>query len=209
LIEITNRELLVYLASFIVGSLPFAIIIGKVFYGIDVRKHGSGNPGATNTLRTLGAKAGVAVLLLDIGKGALGVALVKWIPLYHTVAFKEQMVIAGACAILGHVFSPFLRFSGGKGMATTVGVMLALDPLLGLGIVGLFTLILFLSRYVSLASILSVAAFSIIFLATHYSSLIICIFSVGIFLLILVKHRSNIGRLINGKENRFVFNKAG
>src|SRR6202012_5211372 len=128
----------------------------------DVRQHGSGNPGATNTLRTLGVKAGLVVLFLDMLKGFIPVLLAKYLCVWPDLSTQDKMTIAGALAIMGHIFSPFLGFKGGKGVATTMGVIICLEPYLGAAVVGVFIVVLWLGRYVSLASISSAFAFTLL-----------------------------------------------
>ena len=203
------REILVFFLSAILGSIPFAIVIGKVFYGVDVRKQGSGNPGATNTLRVLGKKAGIAVLLLDIGKGALAVFLG-----YRLVHFRSASIIyadpdiiypciCAALAVLGHVFSPFLKFKGGKGVATSIGVVLALQPIAALVMIVTFILILMFTRYVSLGSIIGAVIYPLYNLIFYTHSLVLLLFSIGLAALILIRHKDNIARLIKGQESKF------
>ena len=202
------QDVFVFIAAYLLGAIPFSVLVGKLFFKTDVRKHGSGNPGATNTLRTLGPLPALAVLLLDIGKGTAAV-LLAW-GCAHAPNFSpdEEMAIAGALAILGHIFSPFLLFKGGKGVATTVGVLLALHPYLAIIIVLIFTISLLISRYVSLSSILAVICYAILVIAFKHDSLIVIGFAVGLAFLVTYKHRANIQRLLNGNENKFSLGKS-
>lgn len=200
-------DIIVFVASFLLGAIPFAIVIGKLFYKVDVRQHGSGNPGATNTLRTLGTKAGLIVLLLDMLKGVAAVLLAMYFSSWPAITLIDRMTIAGALAIMGHIFSPFLGFKGGKGVATTVGVLVALHPLYGIIIMLTFTAVLSVSRYVSLSSIIAAFVYTLLILFLHTQELIQVIFAIGITLLIVVKHKANIQRLMTGTENRFVLKK--
>jgi len=200
-------DYVVFIVSFLLGAIPFAVIIGKIFFNTDVRKQGSGNPGATNTLRILGPKAGLTVLILDILKGFMAVRLAFYYCVWPEVSVIDRMTIAGGLAILGHIFSPFLGFKGGKGVATTFGVILALMPFwFTLIVMVVFYLVLFLTKYVSLSSISAMFAFAILnFLLKEEISR--QIFGICITLLIILKHRSNILRLIKGEENKFAFGK--
>lgn len=200
-------DIIVFIISFLLGAIPFAIVVGKLFYKVDVRQHGSGNPGATNTLRTLGTKAGLIVLLLDMLKGVAAVLLAGYLTTWPAISQIDRMTIAGALAILGHVFSPFLRFKGGKGVATTVGVLIALHPLYGLIIVITFTVMVWLSRYVSLSSITAAFVYTLLILFLHTQEYIQVLFAIAITLLIVIKHKANITRLISGTENKFALKK--
>ena len=201
-------SILIFIFSYLLGAIPFALVVGKVFYKTDVRQHGSGNPGATNTLRTLGPAAGISVLLLDIAKGVAPVLLAASFVHVPGLRQRECMAIAGALAVLGHVYSPFLRFRGGKGVATSTGVILALQPYFALIVIGLFILVVSLTRFVSLGSMLAVSVYSILMLIFYHDSAILSGFAVGLAALIVIKHRSNIQRLIRGEENKFGMKKS-
>jgi acyl phosphate:glycerol-3-phosphate acyltransferase len=198
-------DVILLVAAYIMGAIPFSLLVGKLFYKTDVRKFGSGNPGATNTLRTLGPKAGLSVLLLDILKGVIPVLLVYYFSIWPGIQVHDRMIIAGALAIAGHIFSPFLGFKGGKGVATSIGVILAIEPLFALGIVAVFVLTLWFSRFVSLSSIAAAFAFTLLTLLFKNDQYILVLFSICITLLIIIKHKDNITRLIRGEENRFTF----
>lgn len=183
--------------SFTSGSIPFGYIAGK-FRGVDVRQHGSGNIGATNVSRVLGKTYGAFVLLLDASKGAIPVLIFKLLryPL-------EYQVLAGIFAILGHCFSPFLKFKGGKGVATALGVFIFISPESTLVALSIFLLVFFLTRYVSLSSITAVLSYPLIFklleAPSRYTS--ICTFLIAF--VIVGKHYPNIVRLLKGEEKRF------
>ncbi|NPA14476.1 MAG: glycerol-3-phosphate 1-O-acyltransferase PlsY [Aquificae bacterium] len=187
-------EVLFVLLTYLVGGIPFGYLLGKL-KGIDIRKHGSGNVGATNVARVLGKPYGVAVYILDFLKG--------FIPTYLAVKIygldSYMVTLVGLAAILGHMFSPFLGFKGGKGVATASGVLFGINPLLGLAVLTIWFVIYKLSGYVSVASIL--AAFSAIFLVgmLGYPLNIIILVTLAA-VLILVKHKSNIDRLSEGRE---------
>jgi len=202
--------LLGILTAYLVGSIPSAVWVGKSFYGVDVRTQGSGNAGATNTIRVLGVKAGIPVLLFDVFKGWLAVYLAHFfIPGDFTgeKVIIYEIVIA-TVAVLGHVFPLFASFRGGKGIATLLGVGIALYPTEVLIVIAIFILMLVLFKYVSLASITASICFPliVIFIFNETSfSLILLSICVGIF--VPITHRKNIKRLIEGTESRFTLKK--
>jgi glycerol-3-phosphate acyltransferase PlsY len=199
-------------AAYVVGATPFGLIIGKTVAGIDIRDAGSGNIGATNVGRTLGAKWGVVVLLLDATKGLLPTLLLPLCLKSGEIQNRELLgVIAGVSTIVGHMFPFWLGFRGGKGVATSLGVVVVLAPWGSLaGLCG-FALTVFLTRIIALSSMIAAIAFGVCQMiilapkpfATEHIAL--AIFSLAIPLLIIVRHRSNIGRLIRGEEKRFSF----
>jgi glycerol-3-phosphate acyltransferase PlsY len=207
-----SAYILTALVSYLLGSIPTGFLVGKA-RGIDIRRIGSGNIGATNVFRTFGTVAGVAVLLTDALKGFLAVALVAWLcwKTYGTVGgtfTREWLEIdAGLAAVLGHNYTCWLHFKGGKGIATSAGVLLALVPYSLLIIFAIWILVLGLTRYVSLASIC--ASFSLPFATwlTGRSSTLILITS-AMTVLAIYKHKSNIQRLFNGTETRIGIKKA-
>jgi glycerol-3-phosphate acyltransferase PlsY len=196
--------ILVVVASYFVGSIPTGFLAGKA-KGIDVRTVGSGNIGATNAFRVLGKTAGTIVLLTDAFKGF---AAARWTPLLATVVFPDAasqkenlMLVAGVAAILGHNFTCWLKFKGGKGIATSGGVVMAWAPLACVTALALWGIVFLASRFVSLASI---AAALILPLAVWYwnGSMTMTIVMAALSLLAIVKHKSNIQRLLAGTENR-------
>ncbi|MAT14927.1 MAG: acyl-phosphate glycerol 3-phosphate acyltransferase [Planctomyces sp.] len=209
-----TAALLVGLLAYLCGSLPFAYLVGKWIGGIDIRTIGSGNVGATNIGRTMGTRWGIFVLVLDALKGLLPVAL---LPLLFSdpsnANFVHLKVIAAVFAIIGHMCPVWLRFRGGKGVATALGVVLVLSPWGSLGAVIAFAIVFGWKRIVSIASIFGVIAFGIAhFIAIGgdafneiYWSL--SIFSIAAPLLIIWRHRSNIARLMRGEEGAFVSGK--
>jgi glycerol-3-phosphate acyltransferase PlsY len=195
--------------AYLLGSIPVGWIVGKVFYHKDIRKDGSGNVGATNALRLFGTATGIVVLLLDAAKGFIATFLaVKLLP-----AGSPIMALCALLVILGHVFPVYLGFKGGKGVATAAGAFLGVAPAsLGLGLVA-FIIVTWLSRYVSLGSIVAALVFLVHSLwqisraeAADYASLVLISFVV---LMIIIKHRENMLRLIQGTENKIVFTKKG
>ena len=183
--------------SFFLGSIPFGYVIGKL-KGVDVRKHGSGNIGATNVSRVLGKKWGAFVLFLDALKGAVPVLIVKLLgyPL-------EYQVLAGFLAILGHCFSPFMKFRGGKGVATGLGVFLVVSPLVTLIAALIFFAVFFTTRYVSLSSIIAALSFPVIFkvLKSPPPSVSLLLFLTAFT--VVAKHYQNIKRLLKGEEKKY------
>ncbi len=201
------------LLGYLVGSVPTSVILGTVFRGIDVREHGSGNAGASNAFRVLGRPLGIAVLLLDVGKGALAAGLLPTILRGLDIApvlpgDTEIRLLVGGAAIIGHVYSVFLRLRGGKGVGTAAGVLLVIYPL-SLGIaVAIFLVILLTTGITSLASLVAALSFPGVTALLGYMGIIetsraIFVFSVLAVLFLLFTHRENINRLVTGRENRF------
>ena len=200
--------LAIILFSYLAGSFPSGIVLGKAFKGIDVRQFGSKNMGATNVFRVLGAKIAIPVLLLDMIKGAVAVLLISRINLGDLLMDPHWLkIIAGLAAMLGHIFSIWVRFKGGKGVATAAGVLFGLMPLeVGLGIL-LFIFVVAITRYVSLGSML--AAFFIFcsllvekaFLGMDIPKayMILALLTV---LIVIITHRQNIKRLVKGREHK-------
>jgi acyl phosphate:glycerol-3-phosphate acyltransferase len=188
------------LASYFVGAIPTSYIAGRLFRGIDLREHGSKNLGATNVYRTLGWRYAVPVGLFDIAKGAVPVLVFA-----PQVSTSQLFALGcGIAAILGHVFSVFVRFRGGKGVATAAGVMLGLTPL-ALGVAALtWLIVLLLSGYVSLASILAAAVFPVgVYFLERLDQPEILWLDALVAAAIIWLHRANIRRLLNGTESRF------
>lgn len=187
-----------------VGSIPSAVWVGKYFYGVDVREHGSGNAGATNVLRTLGKKAGLSVLILDILKGFAAVNL-SWLTEYSSES-KEWLGIRASLAvvaILGHIFPLFAGFRGGKGVATMTGTLLALNPVAALIAIIIFSVILSFTKYVSLSSMATALMLPVIFGAWFGSSTALNLYSFTVAVILLITHRKNIKRLLKGEERKF------
>lgn len=196
------------LIAYHLGSIPTAVWVGKAWYNIDVREHGSNNAGATNTFRVLGKKPGIIVLAVDIVKGFIAVSLVKWfnyfMALDHTFDEVVQVqVVCAVAAILGHIFPVFAGFKGGKGVATSLGVIVGLEPLSALICIVLFLIVFIISNYVSLGAIIVSFAFPIVvWWVTDNSSDVLFIFSIILSLAVIAAHRKNIKRLIKGEENK-------
>ena len=194
--------------AYLYGSIPTAVWIGQAFYGIDVREYGRGNAGATNTFRVLGKKAGIAVMVLDILKGYTATNLAYLIGLSVTgpqdsVQFVNYQLALGVTAVMGHLFPIFAGFRGGKGIATLFGMILAVHTGAALICVLTFVIVLLISKYVSLSSILSGFSFplSVIFLFQSPIRSVV-LYGMCICVLILVTHQKNIERLLKGKESK-------
>lgn len=208
----TFTIVLLLVLAYILGSIPSAVWVGKTFHGIDVREHGSGNAGATNTFRVLGKKAGIPVLLLDILKGALAINLV-WLQSRYgqndITPFTNLKLAFGFCAVVGHIFPIFAGFRGGKGIATLLGIVLAVHPPAAMCSLALFLLILITTKYVSLGSIFAGIAFPLLIsLVFKTQVLSLVIFSSVVAVLIVVTHQKNIQRLLKNNENKtYLFGK--
>ncbi len=188
--------------AFILGSIPTAAWYAKYFHNIDITKHGSGNSGATNSMRVLGKKAGIIVLLIDVLKGFLPVFFFN---LYFSESYQAFML--GIIIILGHIFSVFLSFKGGKGIATSLGVILAVFPIGALISLAVFICVVWITKYVSLGSLSAALSFALI-LSFQYPKDTALLFTGWIlFFLLTYTHRTNIKSLIAGKENKFSQNK--
>lgn len=187
-------------AGYLLGSLNSSLITGR-FYGVDIRKHGSGNAGATNALRTLGKKAALFVLLGDFAKGVLA-----YLAGYYIYGGSQGGMLAGTAAIFGHIWPVFFGFKGGKGVLTTLAVLLLIDWPIALGLLGVFIIILILTKYVSLGSIVAAFLFPIASLVFG-RSLETVVFSGIIAALVIIRHRTNIRRLLEGTESRFSLSK--
>lgn len=200
----------VVLLSYLAGSIPTSIIIGRAIKGIDIRNYGSGNAGGTNSFRVLGWKAGIAVVLVDIFKGFAATAWISKLSVAGALPESGMLIpiLAGAAAVFGHCFTIFARFKGGKGIATSAGMLVALFPLPLLVSAVAFTVVLTASGYVSLASLAAAAAFPgsmavLYLLEPGYIGPVALVFSIIISAFIFYTHRSNIKRLVAGTENRF------
>lgn len=195
--------------SYLVGSIPTALLMGRILKGVDVRNVGSGNVGAANTFRVLGPIPGVVCLLLDAGKGVLAVLVVAAI-FSHTSPLSLTMtkILGGAVAISGHIFPVWIGFKGGKGVGTGAGVLFSLLPLEAAGAFLFFVLVVALTRYISLGSILAVIFMAVAILVEKYGFGLevrteFIYLTIVLSVLILLTHRSNIKRLLEGTEGKF------
>lgn len=188
--------------SYFMGSIPTGVWLGKYFKKVDIRKYGSKNSGATNVYRVLGAKYGIMVLIGDMLKGIIPIYLAN----KSNIDNINILAFIGMIAILAHTYSIFINFKGGKGVATSLGVFLYLTPKVIMILLIIFLLVFFISRYVSLSSIIS-AIFLPILMIYFYNSITLDIISIIIGIFIVVRHKTNIKRLLNGKETKFTFKR--
>jgi len=193
--------------AFIIGSLPTSVWLGKFFYGIDVRKHGSRNAGATNAFRVLGKTMGFLVLCLDSLKGFAAIELTKIINPDQDLEYYK-LLLAGLVCVLGHVYSVFAKFKGGKGVATSLGVYLAINPYSALVVLVVFLIIFFSTRFVSLASLTAAICLPFVsYFIFQKAEPISVIFNLTISILVVFTHKKNINRLIKGNEPKMNFSK--
>jgi acyl phosphate:glycerol-3-phosphate acyltransferase len=209
--------LVVVLICYLIGSIPSSLWMGKIFYGVDIRDHGSGNAGATNTFRILGWKAGTIVLLFDFGKGLVctlfisqlayqvGSGPVTFYPGWDVDAML--LIVSGTAAVIGHMFPVYARFSGGKGAATACGMLYGVEPISISISLSIFLIVMFTTRYVSLGSIAASIVYPFSQLTLRYGLGVdidgsIIIFSSALALGVIIKHKGNIKRLMEGTENR-------
>lgn len=198
---------LALLLAYLLGSIPTSIIVGKLFFGLDIREHGSGNAGATNAFRVLGPLPGSVCILVDVGKGSAAVLLAGLFPTGELSTVLVQL-LAGAAAVAGHMWTVFARFRGGKGVGTAAGMLLAIYPVSLLSAVLVFLIVATTTGYVSLGSITGALSFPVIAVILSATGLreispTLLVVAVPITLLIVYRHRSNIRRLLRGEENRF------
>lgn len=207
---------LVIALSYLIGSIPTSIIVGKLVKGIDIRDYGSGNPGGTNVIRVVGLGWGIFVILFDAFKGFFATYFIaRW--LYGDASILNLttlQIIAGCSAVIGHIWTIFAGFKGGKGVSTSAGMLLGIAPFDLLIALLIFVSIVALTRYVSLGSIISAILFPFIIIFTervlklkHNDFSTLLIFGSLVAVLIVYRHRSNIKRLISGKENKLIFKK--
>ena len=205
--SINVTSVAIAISAYLLGSIPFGLLLGKLFGAADVRTEGSGNIGATNVARVAGPIAGIFTLLLDAAKGALAVVLAARL----SDQSSTWMMIAGLCALVGHCYPIWLGFHGGKGVATAAGVFLVLSPLAFLAAAILFVLVVLYWRFVSLGSISAAAAMPLLiyfFWAPHHAPPYAVTFgSLAAALLIVYKHDANIQRLVQGDEPKFSLSK--
>lgn len=201
---LTLSNILSLLGAYLLGSIPSAVWIGKYFYKIDVREYGSGNAGATNTFRVLGKKAGIPVLLIDVLKGFLAVNI-AYLSKYNVGSnqFINLQLVLGIASLVGHIFPLFASFRGGKGIATLLGIILAVHTQGALISMGIFVVVLITTSYVSLGSMIAAISFPVIVILgfqTKVPSLII--FSILIAIMVLITHQKNIERLLRKEESK-------
>lgn len=199
------QEVLLIIIAYLIGSIPTAVWVSKFFFGIDIRNYGSGNSGATNTFRILGKNWGAFVMSVDILKGVLASFLYLLLPYYLTNEWDRTnfMIGLGLAAVVGHIFPIWAGFKGGKGVATLLGMVVAIQPLVALCVLGVFMLVLYLTRFVSLSSILASLAFPLFILVVFKEpEPLYKVFAIAVALMVILTHQKNITRLINGNESK-------
>jgi glycerol-3-phosphate acyltransferase PlsY len=199
------NELLLLILAYLIGSIPTAVWVSQRYFGFDIREYGSGNAGATNSYRVLGSKWGTTILLLDMLKGMAAVQLAFLLPEYLDSEWRMDnlQTCLGLAAVLGHIFPIWAEFRGGKGVATLFGMVLGISPWTAVSCVGVFLLVLYLTRFVSLSSILASIAFPIFILVVfNVENPLYRVFAISVALLVLLTHQKNIGRLLRGDESK-------
>lgn len=204
------HSLTALLLAYLMGSIPTAVWIGRTFYGIDIREYGSGNAGATNTLRVLGRKAGIPVLLVDMLKGfaATNLAYIFSINNPGTIPFINFQLSLGIIAVMGHIFPVFAGFRGGKGIATMFGMILAIQTYAAIYCVLVFIVVLLITKYVSLGSIMASFAYPVFIMMVFKEPFrSVVLFGMCVCALVLITHQKNIERLLKGEESKIRFRK--
>nr|WP_294994457.1 glycerol-3-phosphate 1-O-acyltransferase PlsY [uncultured Sediminibacterium sp.] len=199
------NELLLIALAYMIGSVPTAIWVSKTFFGIDIRDYGSGNAGATNTFRVLGSKWGSIVMFVDVVKGVLATSLYILLPYYLTNEWDRTnlMIGLGLAAVLGHIFPIWAGFRGGKGVATLLGMAVAIQPMVALCCIGVFLFVLYMTRFVSLSSILAGISFMVFILFIfNEEETLYRIFAVLVALMVVLTHQKNITRMLKGTESK-------
>lgn len=202
---ITPINILALIFAYLIGSIPTSVWLGKYYHGIDIREHGSGNAGATNTFRIFGKKLGITVLIVDVLKGWIAVKL--FYVLYESGQSVDELfnlkIRLGICALLGHVFPIYVGFKGGKGVATLLGIILAINHEAALMSIGVFLITLVISGYVSLSSIIAGVFFPVVVMVISKTSQPdMVVFALMITIAVVITHQKNIERLLSKKESR-------
>lgn len=205
------NEILLLTIAYLLGSIPTSVWVSQRIFKFDIREHGSGNAGATNAFRTLGTKAGIFVMLVDLLKGFFAVQLAA-LSLYHwdSVAMVNLQIALGLCAVLGHIFPIWAGFRGGKGIATLLGMIIAINGMVALSMVGIFIGMLLITKYVSLSSIVASLSFPIFILfifREQTPEIAYKLFAIGAALMVVITHHKNISRLLRGDESKVSFRK--
>lgn len=196
--------------GYLLGSIPTAVWYGQGFFNIDIRQHGSGNAGATNTFRVLGKRAGTIVMLIDVLKGYTAAILSTLLWHLDVITYNEILtfkIVFGLVAVIGHLYPVFANFKGGKGVATLLGMVLATHPEVAAVCIGVFLLVVIASQYVSLGSIMAALAFPVLLLLRVFGEkepTLLIVFGFVMFLMVVFTHQKNIARLLRGQENRTV-----
>jgi glycerol-3-phosphate acyltransferase PlsY len=196
------------LLAYLLGSIPTAVWYGEGFFGLDIRKYGSGNAGATNTFRVLGKRAGTIVMLIDVLKGYTATILSSLLWYFDVIGTHEILtfkLVFGLVAVIGHCFPIWADFKGGKGVASLLGMVLAIHPEVAAVCIAIFLVVVIASQYVSLGSMMAALAFPVLLLLRAFGQKehpLLIVFGVVVFLFVVLTHQKNIGRLLNGRENR-------
>jgi glycerol-3-phosphate acyltransferase PlsY len=199
------KEVVIIILAYLLGSIPTSVWVSRYFFGIDIRDYGSGNAGATNTFRVLGKQWGTFVMVIDMLKGLFAVKLAYLLPFYidHDMARTNLQIGLGMAAVLGHIFPIWADFRGGKGVATLFGLVLGISPWTALSCVGVFLLVLYLTRFVSLSSILASVAFPVFILVIfNVDNDAYRVFAIAVALMVILTHQKNISRLLKGSESK-------
>ena len=202
--ETMNEPILVILA-YLIGSIPTSVWVSKSIFNIDIRDYGSGNPGATNTFRVLGSKWGSIVMIVDVTKGAIATSLYILIPYYLTneLARTNFMIVLGLASVIGHIFPIWAGFRGGKGVATILGMALAIQPIVAIICLLVFLFTLVTTRFVSLSSLIAGVAFMVLILFIfNEKETMYRLFAIIVALMVIITHQKNISRLLKGTENK-------
>ncbi len=197
---------IIIILGYFIGSIPTAVWVGKAFRNIDIREHGSKNAGATNTFRVLGKRFGWFVLLIDVSKGVLAACLPHFFT-HMLLGYKDEFLILQLCgafsAVVGHVFPIFANFRGGKGVATSLGIVIGINPYAAIVCLAIFLIVFISSRYVSLGAITSALCFPFIsYFMINEDARIMIVFTVVLGVMVILAHRKNIDRLLKGEENK-------
>lgn len=199
------KEVLLIVVAYMIGSIPTSVWVSRFFYGIDIREYGSGNAGATNSFRVMGPRLGTFVMIIDMLKGFAAVKLAFLLPFYVDNEFARTgfQIGLGLAAVLGHIFPLWADFRGGKGVATLFGLVLGISPWSAIGCVGIFLMVLYLTRFVSLSSILASIAFPVFILVIfNVDNPAYRVFAIAVALLVILTHQKNISRLLRGSESK-------
>jgi len=199
------QELILIVLAYLIGSIPTSVWVSRYFFDIDIRDYGSGNAGATNTYRVLGKKWGTFVMIVDMLKGVIATSLYIFVPHYldNELHRTNFMIGLGLASVIGHIFPIWANFKGGKGVATLFGMAVAIQPIVALCCVGVFLMVLYLTRFVSLSSILAGIAFMVFILFIfNEDEPLYRIFAVLVALMIVLTHQKNITRILRGTESK-------
>ena len=207
LLDSMSIVIITMIAAYLLGSIPSAVWYGQAFFGIDIRDYGSGNAGATNTFRVLGKKAGSVVMAIDILKGWTATSLPYFLIFWNVIPSDDLILyqlLHGVASVFGHVFPIYANFKGGKGVATLFGMVLAIQLNVALLCVAIFILVVLLSKYISLGSMIGTLAFPILLMLPRYNpeEPALIIFGFAMFAIVMLTHQKNIRRMLKGEESK-------